>query len=370
MSPLRVFGISVVLIALLACLVGETFRTKGGYDSCQMFAARSVLHSGTLSAPEFYEIQRQLLHESTGKTVWQDCFFETAAGTLLPKHSVVTPLLLAPFVVLCGDRAPLVLSGLFLSLLITAILVFASRYGSIDNVAALAVILLFSQLLFSLGPIPGELLLSVCVVGAFLLVKQLPIAAGAVLAAGLFFRPTVLFLLPWLLIMSKGDALPDSLRRGSRVCFGFALLAVSYLWINHLLFGDFFTTAYHRLPEYVDGGRRFLRHPTGFELTVFLQGWQEKLIGRRCGVLLYNSFLLLLPFLVPYLCRHKGSRDLVVLVGAGLTYACLMFSYEMWHASYYGNRFVLPALALLLVPVCVLVSSWRGAFQYRERRGQ
>jgi hypothetical protein len=346
-----------LLLLFVGILAGDRFRTVSGFDQSQMLAARSILNSGSLSAPEFYQIDAQLRELSLGAGAQQDYFAETVDGKLVPKHSVVLPYILAPLLPLLGDRAPLGLSILVLWLLFVAVVRATGEIESLSIKVSVVLLFVFSQFIFYVGSIPYDTLSALCTIVAFSQVKRRPFYGGACLMLGVFVRPTIVLFAPFLLLL----VLLEHHKIFSRMvgCFlGMVVPLTLYGLMNWYLFGSFLVTAYHRLPEYFNGTLMHAHHPIGFSLSVFFSRWYDKLLDPTYGVLRYNSFLLLLPFAARYIASHRERMTLTIYSAAGLGYSLYIFSYEMWYSTYFGNRFLMPSLVLMLVPIAAFVSAF------------
>jgi hypothetical protein len=349
--------ITFSLLLFVALIVGDEFRTVSGFDRSQMLAARSILNMGSVSAPEFHQIDAQLRELSLGAIVQQDYFAETIDKRLVPKHSIVLPYLLAPLLPLFGDRTPLAASVLVLSFLIVAAIKATEEIESHSIKVSLVSLFIFSQFIFYVGHIPYDTLSALCTILAFTQVKRRPFCGGVSLMFGVFVRPTIVLLAPFLLLL----VLLEHHKMFSRALWcllGISVPLVLYMLMNKYLFGGFFVTAYHRLPEYYNGVLMHAHHPIGFTPSVFFSRWFDKLFDPHYGVLWYNSFLSVLPFAVRFIARHRECQTLSIFIAAGLSYALYIFSYEMWDSTHIGNRFLMPSLVLLVVPVGAFVSGF------------
>jgi hypothetical protein len=165
------------------------------------------------------------------------------------------------------------------------------------------------------------------------------IAAGALLAAAVWVRPTHIIVAP---IFLAALWLRDGKRAGGAAVVFTAIVGFAgamYLWRNDFLFGDPFNFGYPSAAE------------TGKALNTFHTPLATGLYG-----LLFSPGKSIFLFAPPILLATWGlrrlwlrNRALAVVAGvAPLAYLFFFATYTQWEGGYcYGPRYMVPALALL-----------------------
>jgi len=180
------------------------------------------------------------------------------------------------------------------------------------------------------------------------------LVAGLLLGAAMVAKPAYLVALaaalpltgaPWrrtLPPLAAGLALP------------LALLAL----LNLHLFGSPLTTAYDRIAIFEGGEARTYSQRGDFDLPV-ARGLAGQLFDREHGLLPTTPVTLLSLAALPLLARRRPRAALAV----GWTAAALLlfFSrYQLWDTSAFGNRFLMPVVALAALPLAALCD-WAAA---------
>jgi hypothetical protein len=134
--------------------------------------------------------------------------------------------------------------------------------------------------------------------------------------------------------------------RGARRLVAGVLPAVLFLLgLNAALFGSPWVTSYDRGVAVRDGRETIVTHRTQFD-GAFLAGLEGELFDRTHGLLPTAPIVLLaVPGLILLARRDRGEALLTVAIG--LTLLGVLAPYRGWSASHTGNRFLMPALALL-----------------------
>jgi hypothetical protein len=118
-----------------------------------------------------------------------------------------------------------------------------------------------------------------------------------------------------------------------------------------------------------DGAVVFEHHPLGFNLQVFASEWRRKLLDPEIGLLICNPGVFLLALLPLRFSRLRGRRFLAVSATAAVFSILYIFSYEEWHTSFLGNRFLMPAVLLANFPILAILSEIRECRLERKRAG-
>ena len=118
--------------------------------------------------------------------------------------------------------------------------------------------------------------------------------------------------------------------------------------------------------SYHDGKMTFAKHPVGFDFSVLMSNWFDKLFSSK-GILRSNLALLILPFAVPFILNHPQRVLLVISLLSATLYTLYIFSYSMWSVTVYGNRFLLPAIYLCLIPIIIFVGQLEGRLNKQHR---
>jgi hypothetical protein len=318
--------------------------------------AEAIWHDGSLSSPQLYRIYHYYAEKArqTGSRQIQDAFGIGARGELLPKHTILSAVLAAPFWILLG------VPGLQLLQLLCALLIVDSLYCIVWRAVGapprpLRVLL---ALTFLTQTYIGHHVYSFSydLHGALLTVLALRFTASAPLWGGLlamsaiFIRPSHLLLVPFLLL--AWDSSPRKvLDRALGALAGLAL----FLWLNYWMWGSPFSTSYGKLPIIDSSGALVLiQHPIGLSLQELTTDLWRKLFDWRLGMLLYNAALFLSPVLAILRWRSLPRLALVA-TAASLSYTLYVLSYEEWMHSLVGNRLVLPA-SLLALPTILIAA--------------
>jgi len=286
-----------------------------------------------------------------------------ADGAWYPKHPILMPLVALPFLAVLGMDGLLVFNLAVLGSLAAAMALFARRHAPAAAAAAAVALLLVGTFLrgyvYNLSPDLFATLL--------FLLGALALGAGRIGRAGLLFGAAVaakfllVVLLPWV-------ALATCARHGARCALRLAL-GVSpafalLLALNASLFGSPWVTSYDRGVSVHAEGEQIITHRAQFDGAV-LAGLEGQLFDRTHGLLpTAPAILLALPGLALLWRRDRGEA--IVTIGIVLTLLFILAPYRGWSASHYGNRFLMPALALL-APALALACEQLGEMTGRRR---
>ena len=269
-------------------------------------------------------------------------------GAWYPKHPVLMPILSVPFYALFGVAGFLAFNVLVLAGLAVVIWALCRRHvsGGIAAVSALVVLggSFLRAYVYNYSP---DLLSTLLVLGGLLMIlRERPLAAGALLGLSVMAKLTNIFLIP--LVAGFLLARPtrrDTLRLAAGALPFLAILAL----LNTFMFGSPALSGYDRTLVLEDGAVATVSHRGFFDLPP-LEGIRGQLFSPGTGVIPTSPVLLLaLPGLV-LLIRRRPWEGLLVLCVCEFIF--LLFStYRWWGTSHYGNRFLMIPVALAGVPL-------------------
>jgi len=315
-------------------------------------AARSIWRTGSLEPPEYrgYASDAIALSLKSDLPVWQDAFALGARGELYPKHGVFTAAVSALFFGMFGEAGFLIFNELLIVTLFLSLRRIAAGWGIV--LSPLATVLglgLGTQLLLHSYSFSYEVFANTLLFAGFAVAAFRPATGGFIAGLSVLAHPTLLILCPFGFLLLP----PGQFTRGALLRY-FAGMAVAGLCIgllNTALWGGFFVTAYHRLPEFHAGTMRISVHPMGFDPAILFSDWWEKLFHSRYGLLLYNPVLIGVCFL-PWLLRQTPHRRFfagLLLIGA--VNALHIYSFCHWRESSFGNKYVFPGIIAVSLAV-------------------
>lgn len=282
---------------------------------------------------------------------------EDVRRRIVPKHPVLMPIAALPFVAWEGRKGALHFNLLQLTLLSGAMYLLARRVARPGVAAAAAVAATLGSFLphyaWNFSP---DVFSALLLVGGLALVTSprgevRTLAGGAVLVglavwakqALVVFVPGVFVLVP---TMSKRNVLA--------VCAGLALGVLPFLALNTYLFGSPLVTSYDRI---IGGGHQIYSQKNAFVLPFREGAWGQFADGSH-GLLLTSPITL--AALVGFVPLVRRQPRLGVALAAGMLGLYSLYSiYWDWATSHYGNRFLIPIVALAAVPLASLLDSLR-----------
>ncbi len=275
-------------------------------------------------------------------------------GAWYPKHPILMPIASTPFVLALGMPGTLVFNVLILGLLAVAVMRLARPTAPPWAAALAAFVLIFGTFLrrYDYNFSPDLFATLVIVTGFLALVRGRDGLGGLVLGLSVAAKLTDLFLLPFGLLYA---AWCRGLRGAARTAAGAAgpLLALGLLNLIH--FGSPLVTSYDRNIAMENGEMVTIGHRGLFDQGV-LGGLSGELLDPVHGLLPTSPVLFLaLPGFVLFFRRRPREAVLFLSVGEFL----LMFfaTYRYWATSHYGNRFLMPLVALA-APAVALALEW------------
>lgn len=311
-------------------------------------AAESVWMTGSLEHPYFSEMYRFLQEESLGNLngLWQDIFAVTVGGTLVPAHCVVCSVVISPVVGVAGDFGAWILNQ------IAAVVLFLSIYkvvqdllGRVPSKVILLALAGSSTPLFCFSP-SYDLWAASLVLAGVACLDRLGLLAGICLGAAAMIRPTNLAFLPAMVFV------PGQRRVSLSALVSLLLCIIAALWLNNYLYGSPLLTSRQRMPIFIDGEASFDHPFEFFSYKTLYADWGRKLFDARMGLLLYAPMLVVVPVTFYHATKHLQLIALVWCACFSLA-AVAVFGYFGWVYSAYGNRYLLPGVSLLMIPVLV-----------------
>lgn len=332
---LSVFVAVTVAIAVLSASVqyyrfGPTYLPGDSYYyAC---TADSLLCDGD------FELTNQLSVTTRDDLRAHEGFFAVSPeGRIVPKHSVLLPLVSVPIVALLGT-----IGFLVVNVLIAVTLVLGVAYlGGNNSAARLATLMLFltsSWLGYCFNYSP-DLFLSMLIVWSYAAVKhQRWLISG--LLAGLAVWAKVyaaLIVLPLaILILPAG-------RRAILLSASGALLGVMpMLILNTMLYGGPLVTGYDRDARVTADGFALTEHYSRFHQP-FVPGLIRVLFDWPTGMIRTAPIWFLWPI---GLCLLRRQRWAWAAAAGAIINVGFFATYDEWNASTGGNRFLFPAVAL------------------------
>lgn len=336
--------------------------------------AKYLWENHSLNRPDFQEMYERFSAENKrqpGLIFYQDIFSLGGDGKLYPKHPIIISFLAAPFYGLFGEFGFWLFNQCSLFFLLASAFAITCRLSSRRGAVGVMILLCFGTALLGHSYTFSFDLLGACfVVAGCSLMRTWPVLGGVVSALSVYIRVTNILYFPFLVFIWSDSSESVFCASMSRRIVGFLLGLVGLLLLNWYLWGSPLTTPYHRMVFFRDGEP--LIGPYYHELgwTYFQSQWGKKLFDTRCGVLLFNPALLLLPLLARRIWKHPARRELSLALTAALVNSLLIFSYSNWSASTLGNRFLLPAVVLGIIPLLVLFDPLRDSPEGKHRQGE
>lgn len=288
-------------------------------------------------------------------------------GTWRPKHPILMPVASTPFLLALGMPGLLVFNLLVLGGL-GVVLMRLARIAAAPWAAAGAAFLLIAGTYlgrYDYNFSPDLFATLVLASGLLALQRGRDRAGGLLLGLAVTAKLTHLFLLP------LGVAYAG-IRRGGRAALAAAAAAAPPLLLlgalNLALFGSPFVTSYDRNVGLDGGVPVALSHRGLFDQSVW-HGLAGELFDPRHGLLpTAPPLLLALPgFILLY---RRRPLDALLHLAVAEFLLLLFATYRYWAASHYGNRFLMPVVAVA-APSLALALEWlaeRARAGLRRRR--
>lgn len=350
-------AVAVLVLALFGALCALRYEPLGyliGDGPYYAEAAVSLLYDGDL------DLRNQL---AGGLSVHGPQVALGRDGVWYPKHPLLLPVLALPFLFVFGMPGFLIFNLLVLAGLSAAMLRLARRHAPPPAATCAVLVLLFGTFLrayaYNLSPdLLGTLLLTL---GVLAIMSSRCGLGGGLLGTAVLGKLLMVVALPFAVSFAAARAGP---RGAARFAAGAALPLALLGGMNAALFGSPLVTAYDRNVMLRDGQLLATSHWSlfGGDLSAGLRG---ELLDPRHGLLPTAPVLLLAIPGAALLARRRLS-DAVFLHGLSVFLILFLAGYRDWAASHYGNRFLLPAVALSAPAVALALE--RGWTAVRHRR--
>ncbi len=282
---------------------------------------------------------------------------------LVPKHPPWMPLAAAPWIAVGGELGALVFNLSQYVVLLWLLWCLARRAApprSASMAAAATGCLTFlPHYVWNFSP---DVFTTVLVLGAVCVLTRdrgrgswaWEAVAGLLLGVAVASRPTfALVAVPAVVLLA-----PARGRDRFALLLGLAAPLVAAGALNAHLFGAPTTTAYDRIVHVVDGRVEIESHRGDFDLRMLPSGSRGQLVDRRRGLLWTSPITLVALLGLPWLWR----RDRLVAAFVATSGAALFVAfscYALWPTSHVGNRFLMPVVALAVVPLAALFAMAR-----------
>jgi len=281
-----------------------------------------------------------------------------ADGAWYPKHPILLPVLALPFLLSFGLPGFLIFNLMVIAAVAAAMLRLARLHAPPGPAATAVLALLFGTFVraYAYNLSPDLLATLFLTLGILALLRGRSFLSGLLLGTAMLGKLLLLVTLPATLVFSaaRGGA-----RGGARHLMGLlpplALLGLLNLW----LFGSPFVTSYDRNASIAEGQIITTSHRSLFG-DDFLAGLRGEMVDPRHGLLPTAPILLLAIPGTILLARRRGP-DALLTGGLSALLILILASYRDWSASHYGNRFLMPVVALAAPSVALALGSLRAA---------
>jgi hypothetical protein len=287
-------------------------------------------------------------------------------GRVVPKHPIAMAVASLPFVGPLGRAGTLVFNVTVLLGLLGALYAL-TRHAAAPLAAAFAVALTgtLSFLPHYAWNVSPDLFATLAVVGGFLaLAADQPLrwrdaAGGLLLGIACAAKPAFACLVPAALLL----VVPRWRTRLWPALGGLAAPLAAMAALNLHLFGAPHVTAYDRIARLGRHGVETYTQRDDFRQSI-VKGLKRQLRHPTQG-LLATSAVTLVSWL-GFAALVRRHRRLAVAIALGSAALILLFaSYQLWDSSHYGNRHLMPAVALAAVPLGALLDAAFGFFRRR-----
>jgi len=285
-------------------------------------------------------------------------------GRFVPKHPVAMALAAVPFVAVLGRAGTLVFNVAVL-LALVLVLYRLAHHAASPLAAALAVALTgtLSFLPHYAWNFSPDLFATLAVAAGFTLLAPekgqawRDAAGGALLGLAVAAKPAFICLVPGALILVAAPWRSRLLPAAA----GLAVPLVALAALNLHLFGAPHVTAYDRIARLGPHDIETYTQRDDFRQPV-VKGLKRQLRHPTQGLLATSGVTLVSWLGFPWLVRRH--RRLAASAAVGTLALGLFFStYQLWDSSHYGNRHLMPAVALAVLPLGALLDAAAGFFR-------
>jgi hypothetical protein len=358
----------LTLIGLLSYIKGRPFLPIDFYDGVAYprlptvstaETAKDLWNLGTLERPHFHKLYEYFLQQSkinANVAYRQDVFTETVAGHLLPKHPVVISVMAAPFYGIFGQAGFWIFQQLIiLALIISFYRVAKDLAGRDGALLACGLLTAGTNLVWYYSyNFSYDVLGAMFIMAGFFYLKKFPFLAGALFGLALYVRLANGIILPFLVLAYYPPRVDRwaSIRPWFYVLIGCSIVLFPYLIFNRLIYGDALKGSYALTPIFVRGSVVYDENATQFAWKFFQKEAGDRLWGKPESLFFAYPALLLSIFLTPWMMHGAKSWFIFCLVLGGMSMILFFLSYRWWLEAH-GDRFLLPAAFLLLLPMAL-----------------
>lgn len=317
--------------------------------------AKSLLHDGD------FDITNQLIGDMPLDThrnelVPHEGFFAVSpTGRVVPKHSVVLPVLTVPFIAAFGSIGFLIANVVIAITLVAGV----ARLGGGTLASLILAITLFatSSWFGYCFNYSSDLLFAAWVAWTYAMAREKKWLLTGVLAGMAIWTKVYapVILLPLAIVI-----LPAGWRSTLKTVAGSLTALVPMCVLHTSLYGGPFVTGYDRDARVGPDGFTFTEHYSRFNQP-FGDGLLNVLFDRNAGMVATAALWFIWPI---GLAMQWRSRFAWALALGSLANLFFIANYDEWNASFGGNRFLFPAIALggaLLEPVFASLIKTRSA---------
>lgn len=316
-------------------------------------AARSLIDDGDLSLAG--QISRSRVHSGQISL--------DVKGRPVPKHPPLLPLLALPSIALFGQPGALLFNLLQLALLLAVLFALATRVvAPVSAAVAVGLLGAASFLPAYAWNFSPDVLTTLLLVAAMVALPDAAAPEGKRTLprhgfAGLLFGLACVGKLSFL-ALGPAILLPARWRWRQLVALvaGIALPLFAYGLLNLHLFGSPLVTSYDRIAHFeAEGDVRLHSHRDDFNQPL-REGLSRQLFDLRRGLLWTAPIAVVGLVALPLLARRRPRWGLAV-GWVAVILPLLYARYDWWWTSEYGNRFLLPLVALACLPLAGLIEA-------------
>lgn len=286
---------------------------------------------------------------------------QDSRGRWVPKHPLWMPIVALPLIVTTPFVGPLIFNLMQIGGLTLLVFVLAQRLTRSPWAAAIATALtcFLSFLPAYVVNFSPDVFTSLLFLGALVCLptNRQPstlrhIFAGILLGFAVTAKPSFALALPFLPLI-VGRPLGRSL---AAVALGIAAPVSLWMGLNIHLFGAPLTTPYDRIVHFGPHSVELHSNREDFTSDV-LQGAVGQLTDGRKGLIRTSPITVISFLLLPW--WFKRNRAWATYVGLTAFGIFVFFSaYSLWPTSHWGNRFLMPVVALGVLPLAAALSRW------------
>ena len=286
-------------------------------------------------------------------------------GRVVPKHPIALPVMALPFVAIFGRAGTLGLNVALMAGLVVVLYRLALRAAApVAAAVATALTTTLSFLPHYLWNFSPDVLATTATAGAWLALtpEEVPLRrrrdglGGALLGLACLAKPALVCVLPGAALL----LLPGWRRRAAPVLAGLAVPLALGALLNVHLFGAPQVTGYDRIARVGPHGLETYSQRDDFGQPV-MKGLKRQLRHPTQGLLATSAITLVSWLGLPLLARRHGRLASSVALSSA-TLVVFFSTYTLWDSSHYGNRHLMAAVALAVLPLAALIDP-RGALR-------